>query len=204
MFSEQLKKARTEAGLSQKALAERLNFSQQAVAKWETGVSTPTPETIKRISEVLGVSASQLLGSIDPAPKPSTPSAVVIPVLGDVAAGVPMLAVENIIGYEEVPAEMAKDCELFGLRIRGSSMEPRIREGDVVIVRKQDTADSGDTAVVLVNGDSATVKRIKKEPGGIALIPNNPAFEVKYYSAAEIADLPVTIVGKVIELRGKF
>lgn len=184
-------------------VAKLLNMPYTTYVNYEKGVREPNSETLILLADFFGTSIDFMLGKPS-LPAPSTPSAVVIPVLGDVAAGVPMLAVENIIGYEEVPAEMAKDCELFGLRIRGSSMEPRIREGDVVIVRKQDTADSGDTAVVLVNGDSATVKRIKKEPGGIALIPNNPAFEVKYYSAAEIADLPVTIVGKVIELRGKF
>lgn len=193
--------------MKQSDLAKELFVNQTAVSQWERGVTKPSVDILRKLSALYGVSVGFMLGIESEQiqlPPPSTPSAVVIPVLGDVAAGVPMLAVENIIGYEEVPAEMAKDCELFGLRIRGSSMEPRIREGDVVIVRKQDTADSGDTAVVLVNGDSATVKRIKKEPGGIALIPNNPAFEVKYYSAAEIADLPVVIVGKVIELRGKF
>ena len=90
------------------------------------------------------------------------------------------------------------------MRVKGSSMEPRIREGDVVIVRKQEDVNTGDTAVVLVNGDSATVKRIKKEPGGISLIPNNPAYDVKFYSNAEIITTPVTIIGRVVELRGKF
>lgn len=82
-------------------------------------------------------------------------------------------------------------------------MEPRIREGDVVIVRRQEEAETGDTVVVLVNGDSATVKRIKIEPNGIALIPNNPAYDTRFYSAAEVELLPVRIIGKVVELRGK-
>lgn len=198
-----IRQLRESKGLTMRDVAKLLNMPYTTYVNYEKGVREPNSETLILLADFFGTSIDFMLGKPS-LPAPSTPSAVVIPVLGDVAAGVPMLAVENIIGYEEVPAEMAKDCELFGLRIRGSSMEPRIREGDVVIVRKQDTADSGDTAVVLVNGDSATVKRIKKEPGGIALIPNNPAFEVKYYSAAEIANLPVTIVGKVIELRGKF
>jgi repressor LexA len=83
-------------------------------------------------------------------------------------------------------------------------MEPRICEGDVVIVRKQEDADTGDVAIVLVNGYDATCKRIKKEAHGLTLIPNNPAYEAKYYSAEEIASLPVRIIGKVVELRGKF
>ena len=70
--------------------------------------------------------------------------------------------------------------------------------------RKQEDVDTGDVAVVLVNGDSATVKRIKKETSGITLIPNNPAYDPKYYSNEDIQRLPVKIIGKVLELRGKF
>lgn len=128
-----------------------------------------------------------------------------IPVLGEVAAGIPIEAIQDIVDHEEIDAALAATGEFFGLRIKGSSMEPRIREGDVVIVRRQEDAETGDTAVVLVNGDSATVKRIKKEPdGGIWLIPNNPAYDSRHFSPAEIRDLPVNIIGKVVELRGKF
>ena len=127
-----------------------------------------------------------------------------VPVYRAVAAGIPIEAIEDIVDYEEIEPELAATGEFFGLRIKGSSMEPRICEGDVVIVRKQDDADTGDTAIVLVNGYEATCKRIKKDGHGIALIPNNPSYEVKYYSAEEISSLPVRIIGKVVELRGKF
>lgn len=116
---------------------------------------------------------------------------------------------KKVLGIQQSPillrpaADMAAAGEYFGLRIKGSSMEPRIREGDVVIVRRQEEAETGDTVVVLVNGDSATVKRIKIEPNGIALIPNNPAYDTRFYSAAEVELLPVRIIGKVVELRGK-
>lgn len=82
-------------------------------------------------------------------------------------------------------------------------MEPKISDGDVVIVRKQPDVDSGDIAVVLVNGDAATVQKIKKGPQGVTLIPSNPAYEPLYYSNDEIESLPVTIVGRVVELRAK-
>ena len=74
----------------------------------------------------------------------------------------------------------------------------------MVIVRKQDDCDNGDLAVVLVSGEDATVKRIKKSAAGIMLIPNNPAFEPMFFSNEEIEALPVTILGKVVELRAKF
>lgn len=129
---------------------------------------------------------------------------VFIPVLGNVAAGIPMEAIENVIDYEEIDSAMAADGDYFGLRIRGASMEPRIREGDVVIVRKQADADTGDVVVVLVNGEDATVKKLKKGPNGISLIPFNPAFDVMFFSRQEIDALPVAIIGRVVELRGKF
>ena len=119
-----------------------------------------------------------------------------MPVLGEVAAGIPIEAVEDIVDYEEIDAALAATGDFFGLRIKGSSMEPRIREGDV---------DTGDTVVVLVNGDSATVKRLKKEAdGSMWLLPNNPAYDPQHFTPTEITEKPVHIIGKVVELRGKF
>lgn len=79
-----------------------------------------------------------------------------------------------------------------------------MHDGDVVIVRRQDDVESGETAVVLVNGDEATCKRIKKTPDGILLISTNPAYEPMYYTNAQIETLPVRILGRVVELRAKF
>lgn len=187
---------------SQADLAKILFVNQTAVSQWERGVTTPSPPILLKLSQLYGVSTDYLLGQ---STSSNDSKGIKIPVLGDVAAGIPIEAVENIVDYEEIDTSMASTGEYFGLRIRGSSMEPRIREGDVVIVRQQEDADTGDTAVVLVNGDSATVKRIKKEPdGGIWLIPNNPAYEPQHYSPAEVAECPVHIIGKVVELRGKF
>ena len=127
-----------------------------------------------------------------------------IPVLGVVCAGLPMDAVENIIDYEEISEEMARQGEFFALQIKGDSMEPRIKEGDVVIVRKQPTVENGEIAIVLVNGDEATVKRVQRFDGGINLIPSNSAYNVLTYTNAQIESLPVQILGKVVELRAKF
>lgn len=130
-------------------------------------------------------------------------SAIRVPVLGRVAAGIPLDAVEEIMGYEDISSVRYSSGEYFGLEIKGQSMEPKISDGDVVIVRKQSDVDSGDIAVVLVNGDAATVKKIKKSQQGVTLIPNNPAYEPIYYSNKEIESLPVSIIGKVVELRAK-
>lgn len=127
-----------------------------------------------------------------------------IPVLGEVAAGVPIFASENYIDYEVISNEMAKSGSCFGLKIKGDSMSPRIMEGDTVIVRQQDDAESGDIVIVLVNGDSATCKRLMKYQEGISLISFNPAYEPMTFTNKEILDKPVKIIGKVIENRQKY
>lgn len=199
---EQLKIIRKRMGLTQAEVASSLGIDRSTYAKYETGQSEPNFEMLNKISTLFGTTLDLLITGSS---APSSTGGKWIPVLGDVAAGIPIEAVEDIVDYEEIDAALAATGDFFGLRIKGSSMEPRIREGDVVIVRKQDDADTGDTAVVMVNGDSATVKRIKKEPdGSLVLIPNNPAYDAQHFSPAEIEDKPVHIIGKVVELRGKF
>ena len=195
-----LREARKAKGLTQVEVSRIIGISQNGYSDWETGKNRVDARSLGRLAELYGVTVNYLLG-IDENDAPA--KGVRIPVLGSVAAGIPIEAIQDIVDYEEIDADMAAAGEYFGLRIKGSSMEPRIREGDVVIVRRQEEAETGDTVVVLVNGDSATVKRIKIEPNGIALIPNNPAYYTRFYSAAEVELLPVRIIGKVVELRGK-
>lgn len=119
-------------------------------------------------------------------------------------AGIPIDAVEEIIDYEEISEDMARQGDFFALQVKGDSMEPRIVDGDVVIVRKQEDVDSGDIAIVLVNGDEATIKKVQKFDGGINLVPTNSAYPVLTYTNKEIEQLPVRVIGKVVELRAKF
>ena len=175
-----------------------LRISQPAYSKYEVGTASPNPETLSKIADALDVSVDYLLGSDS---QPARPGYIRIPVLGRVAAGIPIDAIEEVIDWEDISAEAAGDGEYFGLQIKGHSMEPKISDGDV---RRQPDVDSGDIAVVLVNGDDATVKRIKKSPQGVTLIPSNPAYEPMYYSNKEIESLPVQILGRVVELRAKF
>lgn len=196
-----LKAARKAKGLTQTEVARAIGLTQNGYSYWENGKAKIDKDQLLKLASLFDVSVDYLLGNT------TSPSAqgIKVPVFGDVAAGIPIEAMENIVDYEEIDAALAATGEFFGLRVKGSSMEPRIREGDVVIVRKQSDADTGDTAIVLVNGDSATIKRIKKEPdGSLWLIPNNPAYDTKHYSPEEIRDLPVSIIGKAVELRGKF
>lgn len=141
----------------------------------------------------------------EPAPSASsnTKKGVVIPVLGFVAAGIPIEAIEDVIDTEEIPQEMAATGKFFGLKIKGNSMEPRIKDGDIVIVRQQEDAESGDIVIACVNGDEATCKRLRKYKDGIELISNNPSYEPMFFSNKEIAERPVTILGRVVELSAK-
>ena len=199
---ERLKILRKREGMTQAEVALKLGVDRSTYAKYESGQSEPNFEMLQKLASLYGASVDFLIGGTS---MPSSTGGTWIPVLGDVAAGIPIEAVENIVDYEEIDSSMASTGEFFGLRIKGSSMEPRIRDGDVVIVRRQEDAETSDTAVILVNGDSATVKRIKKEPdGGIWLIPNNPAYDPQHYTPAEVSEKPVHIIGKVVELRGKF
>lgn len=197
MFSEELKKLRNQKRLSQAKLAEKLGISASTVAMWESGKREPRDyETLEIIADFFNVNMEVLInGKLSPTR---------IPVLGKVIAGIPIEAIQEIIDYEEIPQAMSRQGEFFGLQIKGDSMEPKFSEGDVVIVRKQDDVDNGNIAIVLVNGDEATIKKIKKFDGGINLIPTNPNYEVITYSNEEIEKKPVRIIGKVVELRAKF
>jgi repressor LexA len=111
-----------------------------------------------------------------------------VPVLGRIIAGIPLEAINDIIDYEEIPKAMARLGEYFGLQ-----------------VRKQSDIENGDIAVVLINGYDATLKKVTKQENGIMLTAYNPeAYPPKFYTNEEIINLPVEILGKVIELRAKF
>lgn len=194
-----LKAARQAKHMTQTDVANYIGLTQGAYSNWERGETKIDGVQLSRLAELFEVSVDYLLGKTDiPGNK-----YIRIPVLGRVAAGIPIDAIEEVIDWEDISAEAARDGEYFGLQIKGHSMEPKISDGDVVIVRRQPDVDSGDIAVVLVNGDDATVKRIKKSPQGVTLIPSNPAYEPMYYSNEEIESLPVQILGRVVELRAK-
>ena len=198
-----IRELRLASGLSQKDLAKKLHIAPNSLSQYENGNRRIDSELAKRVADYFHVSLDTVYDYNAPS-RPAS-SGVQIPVLGEVRAGLPIEAVENIIDYEEISAELARSGEYFALRVVGDSMEPRICEGDVVIVRKQPDLESGEVGIVLVNGDSATVKKVVKHADGISLIAYNAAsYPPHFYTKKEITTLPVTIIGKVVELRGKF
>ena len=190
-----------------------IKFSKSHLSQYVNGKSNPDNEKIFLLSKVFGVTEAWLLGydvhryeRIEEAKinEPQTSQGLQIPVLGTVAAGTPISAVEDILDYEEVPQSWENQGEFFGLKIKGDSMEPRMESGDVVIVKQQPDANSGDTVIVLVNGDDATCKKLQKTDNGIMLVSTNPKYPPMFYSTEDIQTKPVVILGKVVELRQKY
>lgn len=199
-----LRELRKSKKLSQQIIADMLGVTQATLSGWENEKYEIDNQSLSKLASYFNVTTDYLLGRTDEKKERPREKGVRIPVLGCVQAGIPIEAIEDIIDYEEIPESMAKNGEYFALQIRGDSMEPKFSEGDVVIVRKQESADDGDIAVVLVNGNEATVKKIKRRMDGIMLIPNNPSYDPMFYSNQEIATLPIAIIGRVVELRAKF
>ncbi len=222
IFIKRLSALLEEKEMKQSELAKRSGVRASSISDYLTGKYKPKQDNIDLIARALSVSPAWLMGYDDksdagaPAPEkkhedhlpPLTSisrKVAHIPVLGRVAAGIPIEAIEDVEDYEEMHILPSQDAhEFFALRIVGHSMEPRIWDGDVVIVHKQADVDNGQVAVVLVNGDDATVKQIKKSDEGITLIGWNPAvYPPQFYTWTEVEKLPVQILGIVKEVRGK-
>lgn len=200
-----LKELRETRGLTLEQVGEFVGVNKATVLRYESGEIDIKRTMAIKLSECLNVTPAFIMGWTDnPNKEISSPrQGIRIPILGNVAAGIPIEAVEDILDYEEITPELAATGDFFALKIRGDSMAPRMLNGDVVIIRQQDDADTGDVAVVLVNGDAATVKKIRKQADGLSLIPINPTYDIMFYTPEEVRHLPVRIIGKVVELRGK-
>lgn len=204
LFSKRLSEMMQRENINQVELSRIIGVSESTVGKWILCKSMPRMGIIQKLADHFHVGKSYFLEETS---KDSSPTGrgVRIPVLGRVVAGIPLDAIEEIIDYEEIPKSMAATGEFFALQVKGDSMLPTLKDGDVVIVKKQPTVDSGDIAIILVNGNEATVKEVKESPGGITLIGHNVAvYTPQFYSNEEIKSLPVQVLGKVVEMRRKF
>ena len=193
-------------GLTELQFCKATGIPQSTWYSWKQRDSIPTNRYMPNITTFLGVSAEYIISgegeNIQKIELDDEP--IQIRVLGKVAAGIPIEAVEDVIGEETISKKMAETGDYFGLRISGDSMEPSIHHGSIVIVRQQDDVENGDIAIVIVNGEDATCKKIEKFENGIMLVPINKAYEEKFYTNEEIEKLPVRIIGKVVESRTKF
>lgn len=195
-----LSKAIAESKIPISRIAEKSEISRQHIYKIMSGEKNVSSITLQKICDAINISPASLYeGNI----KQTQPKGVKIPVLGTIPAGVPIEAIEEILDYEEISEDMAKHGEYFALKVKGNSMLPTIKDGDIVIVRQQDDADSGKICVVMINGFDATLKEIKKDPQGLWVLPHNPEcdFKPSFFSNQQVEDVPVRIIGVAVEIR---
>ena len=213
-FGKRLQELRNSKKMTQADLGKVLKVSASTIGMYETDKRQPNFEIEEAIADYFNVDLDYLRGKQDTPlqnllsmediyPK-NTSGFIKVPILGRVAAGVPIMAQEDILGWENVPTDWVKNDIIFALQLKGDSMEPKMEEGDIVICRQQSDVNHGDIAVVMVNGDEVTCKKVSKSPDGITLISNNPKYLPMHYTNKDIEQLPVRIIGRVIELRSKF
>lgn len=200
IFAENLRKQAAIAGENQPDIAEVLGVTKSAVNSYFTGTKMPRMDRIKKLAEHFGCNVSDL---IDDKTVEDQITAVAIPVLGTVPAGIPIEAIQDILGYEEIPKIMADTGEFFCLRVEGNSMYPLLYSGETIVIKKQETADNGDIVVALVDNEETTVKRLKKVSDGIILEAENPEYNSLYFNEKQIQNEKVKIIGKAVESRKK-
>ena len=205
-----LRELRKNKGLLQGEVAKAVDVSQSVYARYESGKLDPSLETLSKLADFFNVSVDEVLGrpnsakwKTSPAPQPDylSKETVLIPIIGRVRAGYDALAEQLIEGYMEVePSLLKRFPDASALKVWGKSMEPDIKEGDYVIITQQAEIRSGDFAVICVNGDEGTIKRVNITDDGIDLIPSNPSYGRQHFTAEQTVALPVVIQARVIRI----
>ena len=203
-----LRNRRLELGLTMKQVADSVGVSEGTISKWESGnISSMRLDKAFAISKVLSLDPRLLMGQDEDeleAEMDDRPDSIWIPVLGRVAAGFPNVMNEETLGFEPIDYDLAESGRFFALRIAGDSMEPEIKKGSTAVVRCQQDVDNGDVCIVAINGDEATCKRMQKTDNGIMLVSTNPMYSPMYFSSKDCKERPITIIGRVMEVRTKF
>lgn len=220
-----IKQYRTINKLSLRDFASRCGLSHTYISALEKNIDprtgkpiAPTLDTVKYVAKGMNISIEEILKVLDEQQEfvinqdlPSnhkdnsiTSNSAIVFVYGNIPAGIPMECIEDIIDTEEIPVEMLKGGkQYFGLKVKGNSMEPEYLDGDTLILEKADDCENGDDAVIMVNGNDGTFKRVFKNENGIILQPLNPTYSPMVYSNEQIENLPVKIIGIVEEIRRK-
>ena len=189
-------------------MCEALGVKYTTFADWVNAKTYPRIDRIEQIANYFGIEKSALMEKRNPLPagailyqdRPTQP----IPIVGVVSCGTPLLAEDNIEGYHETSLQdMTTGETYFWLRAKGDSMiNVGIHEGDLLLIRQQSDVDSGDIAVVAINEDDATLKRVIKKENALILQPENPAYETKIFIGEEMAS--VHIRGRLMKLEKRF
>lgn len=204
MLGDRIKELRLINDMTQKDLADFLGVTPKAVSFYELNQREPSTDIILKMAQKFNVSTDYLYGRSEIARLPGYIGAVSenkkIPIIGSVKCGPNGLAFEDIDGYVYVDDDLTG--EIFALRCKGDSMKfEAIDDGDIAIVRRQDDVECGELAVVIVNGDEGTLKRIRKFDGGIILEAANPDYPPRIFTGEDLNK--IKIVGKVLETRRK-
>lgn len=198
-FASRLKELLDARGMRAVDLMNATGLSDSVISRYLSGGYAPKQKNASLIAKALNVDVNYLLTGETEEEKPR---AVKIPVLGEVVAGVPIEAIENIIDWEEIPEAMSRRGDYFCLDVKGESMIPVMFPTDRLLVRKQNTIDTGEIAIVMVGTENATCKKVMIYDNGIQLYGFNTAvYEPQFYTKKQIKDLPITIIGKVVEVR---
>jgi len=197
-----IKILRIKKGLKQEELSKIINVSQASLSGYENEKFEPDNKTLLHLASYFGVSTDYLLGNED-VPWSFAKQEKKIPVFRRIRAEWSVQNAKEIIGYEEISEDMVRQGNYFAIKAHGDSMEPRIQDGDIVIMHKQSEAESGNVVAVSISGNEATIQKIVKYESGLTLISYNPKYDPVSYSKADVIRLPIIVLGKAVELRGK-
>ena len=204
---ESLKQIRRLKNKSQQEIANDLGMSRSMYSFYESGRFNPPEKVIAKLAEYYDVPLDVMTGKVNIKKTISEievieTNTVKIPVVGHIRAGYNGIAEQNIEGYMEIEESLTKRFPgCFALKVYGNSMEPEIHNGDRVIVQPTASVNSGDVAIVSLNGDEATITRIYIDDSGITIVPTNSKYKPITYSPEEVEGLPVTVCGRVIQVR---
>lgn len=222
-FIERIDELCKEQKISKRKLEEKAGLGIGSTTKWKT--MKPSQSSIQKVSEFFGVSVAYLIGESEHRTEQDAiierwkqeqsagladevrriEAGIRIPVLGDVPCGIPIEAIEMVDAdeWEEISEKMSRSGSFFGLKVKGDSMSPRMEEGDILIVKQQEDAETGDIVIAKIDGEDACCKKLLKTDSGIVLQSFNPVFAPMFFSNEEIVQKPVQIIGKVVEFRAK-
>lgn len=208
IFSKNLNYYMEKMDKSQSDIVQDLGINKSTISTWCNGTKMPRMNTIQRLADYFNIKKSDLVEEKHFLPDGAIPytnrKMVLVPLVGVVNCGIPLFAEDNIEEYIDTPSEDLESGETyFWLRAKGDSMiNVGIHAGDLLLIRKQNDVDSGDIAVVSVNGDNATLKRIIKKENAIILQPENPACETKFFVGEEINTIKIR--GRLMKLEKRF
>lgn len=199
-MSNYLSERRKELGLTQKEVADAVGVAEATVSRWESGeIANMRRDRISALAKNLKCSADFIMTGNQNAPTvppgfEPLPEMATVPLVGRIACGQPITAEENLEGYVSIPAEWHAT---FTLLCEGDSMEPRIKDGDLVAIRSQPQVENGEIAAVRIDCE-ATLKHVYLYPDKIVLQPENPNYAPIVKIGEEMND--ITIEGKAVGL----